>query len=445
MDTNNVIWQEGLFLRPQHFQQQERFLLNWVEQRCRPLRAYNWGFTELKIDVESLGLGKLVLLSCKGIFPDGTPFDAPTKDPLPLPLDVATEVKDCRVYLSLALEQQGISPVLNYNEINTLARYELKEIQVKDLCTPGLNETAEIQVGSLRMSLVTQQDNTRAFALIPLAQVLEKTSDNLVRLSPSFISSNLYCQASQQLPAYIRELCGLLKQRGDSLASDLANPSISGVAEVSNFLQLQLINRYEVLFFHLEKVSELHPEELYRLLLMLAGELATFTRDERRTIALDAYYHHDLELSFKPLMLEIRRAFSTITIKKALRLEIIEHNKYGIWVGKIPDKSLLTTADFILASKAKLAPEKIRQSFPKQTTVSTVEKIASLVNSLLPGIDLYPMPVAPPQIPYHVGFTYFQINTQDPNWKLLENSGGLAVHIGTNYPDLELELWAIRS
>lgn len=445
MNTNNIIWQEGLFLRPQHFQQQERFFLNWVEQRCSPLRAYNWGFSELKFDTEALSLGKLALLSAKGVFPDGTPFDAPTKDPLPLPLDVAADMKDCRIYLGLALQQEGISPILNHNEINALARYELKDSQVQDLCTPGLSETAELQVGSLRMSLVTQYDNTRAFALIPLAQVLEKTTDNVVRLAPSFIPSSLHCQASQQLTGFIRELCGLLKQRGDSLAADLVSPGAGGVAEISNFLQLQLINRYESLFLHLEKMSELHPEEVYRFLLMLAGELSTFTRNERRTVALEAYYHHDLELSFKPLMLEIRRAFSTVAIKKALRLEITEHNKYGIWVGKIPDKNLISTASFVLASKANLAPEKIRQSFPKQTTVSTVEKIASLVNSHLPGIELYPMPVAPPQIPYHAGFTYFEINQQDPNWKLLATSGGLAIHIGTSYPELELELWAIRN
>lgn len=444
MESSSVIWQEGLFLRPQLFQQQERFFLNWIEQRCSVLRPYHWGLTELKIDNESLALGKLALLSCKGVFPDGTPFDAPTQVPLPAPLNIPADTKDCRIFLALALQQEGLSPVANSNELNPLARYEVTDKPIQDLCTPGLNETAEVQVGVLRLSLLTQHDNTRAFALIPLAQVLEKTSENLVRLSTSFIPSVLYYQATQPLIGFVREICGLLKQRGDGLAQDLASPGAGGVAEVSNFLQLQLINRYELLFAHIERMSELHPEDIYRLLLMLAGELATFTRNERRTVALDAYYHHDLELSFKPLMLEIQRAFSTHTIKKALRLEITEH-KYGIWVGKIPDKTLLSQASFVLASKANVAPEKIRQAFPKQTTISTIEKIATLVNSHLPGIDLYPMAVAPPQIPYHVGFTYFEINTQDASWKLLETSGGLAVHIGTSFPNLELELWAIRN
>jgi len=125
-------------------------------------------------------------------------------------------------------------------------------------------------------------------------------------------------------------------------------------------------------------------------------------------------------------------------------LEIIKR-QFGIWVARIEDKTLLASASFVLAAKADLAPEKLRQSFPRQTTVSTVEKIASLVNAHLPGIELYPMQVAPPQIPYHVGFTYFEIDTKDSAWKLLDSSGGLAVHIGANYPSLELELWAIRS
>lgn len=191
-------------------------------------------------------------------------------------------------------------------------------------------------------------------------------------------------------------------------------------------------------------MSQLHPEELYRLILMLAGEFATFTRSEKRTVDLGAYYHHDLALSFQPLIVEMERAFNTTEVDKAVSLDITEQ-KFGIWVGSIPDKSLIGGAAFILAAKAQLPPEKVRQAFPKQTTISTANKIASLVNSQLPGIALDPMPVAPPQIPFHVGFSYFSINTQDPTWSLLATGDRLAVHIGTKLPGLELELWAIRN
>ena len=38
-DKNRVVWSEGLFLRPQHFQQQERYLEACLQGRAGALRA----------------------------------------------------------------------------------------------------------------------------------------------------------------------------------------------------------------------------------------------------------------------------------------------------------------------------------------------------------------------------------------------------------------------
>lgn len=38
--NNRVVWSEGMFLRPQHFQQHDRYLETLVDGRCRsPWRA----------------------------------------------------------------------------------------------------------------------------------------------------------------------------------------------------------------------------------------------------------------------------------------------------------------------------------------------------------------------------------------------------------------------
>ena len=56
---SKVIWSEGMFLRPQHFQQQERYLEALVRQSSAPLRPYAWGIVELTLDKELLALGKV--------------------------------------------------------------------------------------------------------------------------------------------------------------------------------------------------------------------------------------------------------------------------------------------------------------------------------------------------------------------------------------------------
>ena len=89
--SNKVVWSEGLFLQPQHFQQQDRYLERYVETRCQALIPHSWGFTEIEIERDFLSIGKFGLRRAPGVFPDGTPFRMPDDDPLPAPIDIGAQ------------------------------------------------------------------------------------------------------------------------------------------------------------------------------------------------------------------------------------------------------------------------------------------------------------------------------------------------------------------
>lgn len=444
MNKNRVVWHEGLFLRPQHLQQQERFNQHWVEGRCQGLRSYNWGLTHLEIDEQLLKLGKVAITHAQGIFADGTPFDIPQNTPAPLPFEVPENTKNCVLYLSVPLIQaNALLMEEKESKKNQLTRYSIKDIQVSDLHTGKIEGEADLQVGELNLCLLPATDKLNAYSIISIAHIIETDKDGVVLLDDEFISTVMHCNAATQLSNFITEVQGLLKHRGDALASRLAAPGSAGVSEIQDFLLLQLINNYEPLLKHFHMSKGIFPEELYRLLITLAGELATFTQDTRRPVEFKDYIHDQQQTSFEFVMNEIRIALSTVFEQKAIGLEIKQH-KYGIWVAILNDKTLLDNSVFVLAVKADAASEKIRSKFPKQTTISSVESIRELVNSHIPGIELTPLAVAPRQIPYHSGFSYFEFNKQHEFWKKLSTAGGLAVHVGTKLDNLELELWAIR-
>ena len=439
-----MVWHEGLFLRPQHLQQQERFNQHWLEGRSHGMRVYNWGLTKLEIDESLLKLGKISIIRAQGVFADGTPFDIPANTPAPIPFEVPKDTKSCVLYLSvpliqsnaLLMEEQGAKK-------NQLTRYSIKDIQVSDLHTGKIEGEADVQVGELSTCLLPETDKLNAYSTIPLARIVEKDKDGVVVLDNNFIPAVMHCNAAMQLTSFISEVQGLLKHRGDALANRLAAPGSSGISEITDFLLLQLVNNYEPLLKHLYATKSIYPEELYRILIKLAGELATFTREERRPVDFKEYVHDQQQVSFEFVMNEIRTALGTVIEQKAIGLEIKEH-KYGIWVAVINDKTLLDSSTFVLAVKADAASEKIRSKFPMQSTISNVESIRELVNSHIPGIELTALAVAPRQIPYHSGYSYFEFNKQHEFWKKLSSSGGLAVHVGTKLDNLELELWAIR-
>src|ERR1043165_4701920 len=97
---NRVVWSEGLFLQPQHFQQQDRFFERYVETRCQSLIPHSWGFSEIELERDFLSIGKFGVRRAAGVFPDGTPFRMPDDDALTPPIDIGTDVRDQIVYLA---------------------------------------------------------------------------------------------------------------------------------------------------------------------------------------------------------------------------------------------------------------------------------------------------------------------------------------------------------
>ena len=441
--NSKVIWSEGMFLQPQHLQQNDRYLERLVRGRVSPLRAWQWGFVELLLDEDALSLGKIALASGSGLFPDGTPFDFPAIDAGPDPLELPAEIKNELIVLAVPMRRQGgLEADVAGSDQSGLVRYTTTESDVADNTVESA-QSALVQVGRLNMRLMRASDVTDAYATLGVVRVVERRVDNQVVLDKDYIAPTLSVQGSGTLAGYVREIRGLLHQRGEVLASRMGQTGRGGVAEIADFLLLQTINRFEPLFDHLGEQIPLHPERLFDTCLMLAGDLSTFSSDKRRPSSYPSYQQDKLETCFPPLMTDLRRSLSMVLEQNAIPIELQER-KYGVRVALVPDKELFRGAAFVLAVNAEMGGEVLRSRFPSQVKIGPVERIRDLVNLQLPGITLRSMPVAPRQIPYNSGFNYFELENSGDLWKQLQSSGGLAMHIAGEFPGLELEMWAIR-
>ncbi|CAB3770071.1 type VI secretion system baseplate subunit TssK [Paraburkholderia solisilvae] len=442
--SNKVIWSEGLFLRPQHLQQQERYLERYVELRTGSLRPYAWGFEALEFERDLLAIGKLGIRSARGVFPDGTPFAMPYDDPLPPPLDIDANWRDEVVHLSLPL-RSATQPDSSWPGTRTdqLLRYSVRETEVHDASGSAAGLTT-LEVGGMNVRLVPDSQPAEGLMRIPVAQIVECRADRRVTLDEAFVPTALSTQSAQRLVTFLTELLGLLHQRGEALASRVAETDRGGVAGIADFLLLQVINRYQPLIAHLAEAPLLHPEALYQLLAGMAGELATFTARGKRAPAFPPYRHEALRESFEPVIAALRIALSAVLEQSAIAIPL-QQRKYGVWVGVVPDLTLLDTAAFVLAAKSDLKAEDMRRQLPSQSKIGPVEQIRDLVNLQLPGIGVSPMPVAPRQLPYASGFHYFECDKSSPMWRTLKTSGGIAMHFGSGFAGLDLQLWAVRA
>ena len=439
---SKVLWSEGLFLRPQHFQQEGRYVERLLETRCFALRSHPWGCIELEFERDMLSIGKLALRRAVGVFPDGTPFRIPEDDAAPMPLDIGAQVRDETLYLALPVRQPNGAEVDRSAAQEGIVRHSMREIEVRD-ATSDAAVTATLEVGPLRARLMLSHETLDDYARIPIAQIIERRADQRVVLDERFVPTVMDVRAAPVLSTFMTELQGLLHQRGEALAGRVSATGRGGAAEIADFLMLQAINRYEPVITHLVTGGLVHPEDFYRLCVAAAGELATFTSVSKRPGNWPTYAHDRLRESFDPVIAALRTALSAVLEQSAIAIPI-EAKKFGLSVATVADRTLFGTAVFVLAVRADTPAEELRRRFPAQLKIGPVERIRDLVNLQLPGIGLQAIPVAPRQIPYHAGFVYFELDQANELWSQLKASGGIALHVGGEFPGLKMEFWAIR-
>lgn len=445
---NKVAWSEGLFLRPQLFQQQERYLEHLAHKRAAALSPFYWGFGRYAIDAESLSLGKVVLASASGIFPDGTPFDTPGQTLPPAPLTILPEHLDQPIYLAVPIRTPNGEETTfgDGAELNaSLARFSVFETELRDANSIGQGPKT-VQLSRLRLRLMPHRELTEAWIGLPLTRVTTLRSDGSIQLDARLIPPVAGYGASALLSDWLTNLHGLCRLRAESLAARLSGSDgkSSEAAEVSDFLLLQILNRYEPLMEHWLRVGETSPEALYTALRSMSSELATYVRaSTRRPRQHAAYTHVDPYLTFKELVGDVQALLNDVLVRSAQSIPLADRPN-GVRVASVDTAQLQGFSSLVFAVAGHVPPDQLVVQFPARCKVGPSDRLPELIRSHLPGIPLQALPVPPRQIPFNAGFVYFQIEARGPLWEHLQSHGGLALHMAGEIPGLRMELWGVR-
>jgi len=440
--ASRVVWREGLFLRPQHFQQQERFLDALSSTRAQSLRPYAWGIRNLKLSEATLSLGKFAVESCQGILPDGAPFSIPDDVPPPEPLTVPADARDAIVYLTLQPQLHGATEFAPREKPRADARLLVDEEEVYDGFA-GERTSEPIEVGRLNLNYGLTREQTDGRVCLGVARVQEVLNGAVI-LDRRYIPPLLDIRGSERLSGFLTDIAGRLDQRVDELSVRAAEATEGGSETFASFLMLQALNRAKPVLAHLRSLPTVHPERLYEMFASLAGELCTFTRSDRRPPDFPAYDHENLQLTFEPIVDLLQASLSAMFERSAGQLKL-EPVGPGAFTARIDDHSLFQTCNFYLAVSAQTPVEMLRGRFASVVKIGTVQKMREIVSSSLQaGVRVFPATNPPQQIRILPGFVYFELDRSSGEWAELSRAPALGIHVAGEWPQLKLELWWVK-
>ena len=226
---NRVIWREGLFIKPQHFQQQQRHIDYTLHARLSAVSDNYYGLLSLAINEEYLNFGRIALVSATGVMPDGTVFNIPGDDALPPPLEITdASVSNQKVYLAIPLAVSGVNEVSQQGQ-HIATRLEAHRYDVRDLHSEG-GDVVSLEVGRTSLRLMLEREDRSAYASMAIACILDKRPDGGLVLDPAFMPCSASVAAIPVLKRFLGESAGLVAERARSLSQRIAAPGQQGVA-----------------------------------------------------------------------------------------------------------------------------------------------------------------------------------------------------------------------
>jgi type VI secretion system protein ImpJ len=444
MKSRKVVWGEGMFLTPHLFQQADRYHENVLDFRLRALTQFGWGVTELEFDAEAVANGQVTVRRCAGVLPDGLVFQVPDADRGPSSRSIkahfSPSVDRVSVYLAIPLVREGTNVRLDGDGGGPPTRYQTEMVRVPD-------ETAEDNEGEIPFAqknfrLLFSGEALDDTVSVKLAEVT-RTDSGAFRLSEAYVPPSLTMAASPRLVALLREVLELLTARSVTLGSQRRHIADFAQSDMATFWLLHTVNTWIPLLTHLASAPEHHPERAYVPFAQLVGQLSTFTLDsDPRNVP--PYDHDRLGEVFSELVRRIRVLLDTVIPIRYVIIPLVRTRDL-LHVGQVEDERLLQTAQFYLGADAKMPAGRIVEELPAKAKISSPDHVSELIGRAVPGVELLHEPVPPAAIPVRPGFKYFQLSRHGRSWEAIGRAKALALYLPDDFPELRLELVAVKS
>jgi type VI secretion system protein ImpJ len=436
---SRVVWSEGMYLGPHHFQAQSRYFEDSARFTTSSLWFEPWGLVAAQLDPEALKNGTVSLVHARGIMPDGLVFHMPESDPLPAARNIAELFPPAQdaVTVMLAVAPRRIEGI---NTADEGARFSAETRVLYDETT-GRDEKP-VQVGRKNISLRLDTEPLDDLVTLPIARVMRDGSGHFI-FDSDFIPPCVEFSASERVMSLLARLIEILEDKSSRFARSGAGKSWAefSTTEIANFWLLHTVNSALAPLRHHYLTRRGHPEALYIEMLKLGGALCTFAFDSHpRNLPL--YDHRNLAKCFGALDDHIRTHLETIVPTQFINIPLLKRADY-FYEAEVKDQRCLDRARWIFAVRSKISEPDLIARTPQIVKLCSKIFLPQLVKRALPGMPLTHLPVPPAAIPVRADFQYFSVSRSGPCWDHIVQTRQIGLYVPGDLPDPEVQLLVV--
>lgn len=448
--AEKILWGEGLFLRPQHFQLQDSYHEQLLNYTIRSTVAHAYGIQSISFDQIQMSQQVLALEKIEMIWQDGEIYRAPSHDLLPQPilLDHLKMHAEMQVYLALPVIQPN-KPNVSFESSPQNGRYHSYLHETHDLFTDAspaeitlLRRRAEFKLFEFDSVPDTQMDG---YIYLAIAKVKRKNSGQF-ELDNSYIPPILHIEASETLINSLKRILNVIKAKIKMIQSNNRENEQKLIefrsGDIVSFWLVNALNTAHASLNHLLLNTQTHPERLYCELLRLTGSLLTFST-AYEIDQLPTYQHLHLQHSFQQLDLILRDLLDTIISNRYISIALKE-TRPSYWMGSLESDKINRDSRLYLAiSSSSMQTHELIQIVPLRFKVGNNIDVEQRVISALPAIPLHHLIQVPTAIPIRSGVSYFELEPHHELYQRMLDAESICLYVPAGFQDLTIELIAV--
>jgi type VI secretion system protein ImpJ len=439
---SHVVWSEGMYLSPLHFQTQTRHQEDTLSFLVSNLWNVPWGLSYLELDIEAVRNGHVSLVRAAGLLPDGLPFDFPASDELPATRSLADlfSPTDASLQLYLAVPRRSDSgQVVDLERSASTFRYTVTTRGIADE-TNGM-DIRELAFGKKNLAVVAESELTGEMIALPLARAVRDGRGHFF-YDPDFIPPCLQIGASDALMLLLKRLLESIQEKVSTLTASAHKRTRfeagTSALDVANYWFLHALSSATPVLQHLYRTSQSRPEQVYIELSRLAGALCTFAA-QSSVMDLPAYDHGRPGDSFYLLDKHIRRHMEVVLPTNYVSLNFSPGEPY-FYEAEVQDERCLRRSRWVLGVRSSLGEADLINMTLRLIKVCSARFVPELVRRALPGLALNHLPVPPSAIRAEADKQYFSLDLSGPCWDHIQQTRRVGVYIPGELRNAEFDL-----